>query len=671
MPTVKVDGVELEVPDGATVLQACELAGKEIPRFCYHERLSIAGNCRMCLVEVKPGPPKPQASCALPAAEGQEIRTDTPMVKKAREGVMEFLLINHPLDCPICDQGGECDLQDEAMAYGRGYTRFDENKRAVEDKYMGPIVKTAMTRCIQCTRCVRFAEEVAGKAELGMYFRGEDSEITTYLESALQSELSGNLHDLCPVGALLSKPYSFEARPWELKKVPGIDVMDAVGSNIRMDVRGRQVMRILPRINDDVNEEWISDKARHHVDALVRGRLDRPWIRENGKLRAADWGEALHLFAGKLSEAKTKVAAISGDLVDAETMYAAHALLKQQRGKLFEGRQTGMDYDVSDLATVRFSTPIAEIENADAIFLAGTNLRWEAPLVNTRVRKAFRRGAKIYAVGPETDLGYKVEWMGEDLKTLTNLPKAVVEVFEKAERPVFITGPAVLAAGGQGDAHAAAHSLNVMRDGWKGYNVLHTAASRMAGLMLGYAQPGGLNDIIDAKPKLVLLLGADEVSADAFPKAFKVYVGHHGDKGAAQADLVLPGAAPAEKHGTYVNIEGRVQRSEKAVFAPGDAREDWSIFRAVSDILGKPLKFDNFGQLRAAMVKDVPMLGVDDGVIVDLPFSPTKIEPKGEGAISYPIADYYLTNPICRHSPTMRRCSAELVHGEDIAEAAE
>ena len=671
MPKVSVDGVELEVPQGATVLQACELAGKEIPRFCYHERLSIAGNCRMCLVEVKPGPPKPQASCALPATEGQEIRTDSQMVKTAREGVMEFLLINHPLDCPICDQGGECDLQDEAMAYGRGVSRYDENKRAVEDKYMGPIVKTAMTRCIQCTRCVRFADEVAGTPEMGMYFRGEDSQITTYLEKALTSELSGNLHDLCPVGALLSRPYSYEARPWELKKVPGIDVMDAVGSNIRYEVRGRQVMRVLPRINDDVNEEWISDKARHHVDALVRGRLDRPWIRENGKLRAADWGEALQLFAAKLEDAKSKVAAIAGDLVDAETMYAAKALLKQQRGKLFEGRQTGLDYDVSDLGSVRFSTPLAEIENADAIFLAGTNLRWEAPLVNTRVRKAVRRGAKVYALGPQVDLGYPVEWLGEDLEALAKLPAAVVDAFKAAQKPVFITGPAVLAAGGQGDAQAAAHGLDVMREGWNGYNVVHTAASRMAGLMLGYAHEDGMAGVIAAKPKLVVLLGADEVSIDAFPKAFKVYVGHHGDKGARMADLVLPGAAPAEKHGTYVNVEGRVQRSEKACFAPGDAREDWSIFRAVSDLTGKTLPFDNLHELRAAMVKDASALGLDEGVIADLAFNPPSIAAKGKGAIAYPIGDYYLTNAICRASPTMQRCSAELVHGEDFAEAAE
>jgi NADH-quinone oxidoreductase subunit G len=663
MPKLTVDGVEIEVPQGATVLQACELAGKEIPRFCYHERLSIAGNCRMCLVEVAPGPPKPQASCALPAADGQTIKTDTPMVKKAREGVMEFLLINHPLDCPICDQGGECDLQDQAMAYGRGHSRYDENKRAVDDKYFGPIVKTSMNRCIQCTRCVRFAEEVAGTPTIGMMFRGEDEQITTYLEGAFNSELAGNLVDLCPVGALLSKPYSFEARPWELKKVPGIDVMDAVGTNIRMDVRGRQVMRILPRINDAVNEEWAHDKTRHHVDALVRNRLDRPWVREKGKLREASWGEALEVFARQFKKAGSKVAAIAGDLLDAETMYAAKALLAGAGSKLLEGRQTGLDYDVTSLGAVRFNTPIAELENADAILLVGSNVRWEAPLVNTRLRKAVRRRAKLFAIGPEVDLGYKVEWLGDDLSLLGKLPME----FGDAKKPVMIVGPGALGAGALGAALAA--SSTFIKGDWNGFNVLHTAASRMAGLMLGYAQKGGIADIEKANPELVILLGADEVPAANFSKAFKVYVGHHGDKGAAQADLVLPGAAYAEKHGAYVNIEGRVQRSERAAFAPGDAREDWTIFRALSDLIGKPLPFDRFDQLRAAMIAEVPELGSDG--IIDMPWSPPKLDSKASGPVSYPVKDFYLTNAICRASPTMHRCSEELVQGRQYLEAAE
>lgn len=670
MPKVTVDGQEIEVPAGATVLQACELAGKEIPRFCYHERLSIAGNCRMCLVEVAPGPPKPQASCALPAADNQVIRTDTAMVKKAREGVMEFLLINHPLDCPICDQGGECDLQDQAMSYGRSASRFDENKRSVDDKYMGPVIKTAMTRCIQCTRCVRFAEEVAGTPEIGMLYRGEDAQISAYLERALTSEMSGNLADLCPVGALLQAPQSFEARPWELRKIPSIDVMDAVGSNIRLDMRGPQVMRILPRINEDVNEEWISDKTRHHADALVRNRLDRPWVRENGKLRAATWAEALELFATKLKSAGAKVAAVAGDLLDAETMFAAKKLLEVQGSSLLEGRQTGLDYDVTSLSAVAFNSTLAGIEEADAILLIGTNPRWEAPLVNTRLRKAVRRaGAQVFSVGPMVDLTYAVTDLGDDLSILGKLPKAVTEAFAKAERPAVIVGPGALGAGALGAALALVDSLGLIKGDWNGFNVIHTAASRMAGLMLGFAQAGGIADLEAASPELVLLLGADEVAAERFAGAFKVYVGHHGDKGARMADLVLPGAAYSEKHGTFVNLEGRVQRAEKASFPPGEAREDWTIFRAVSDLTGTPLPFDRFDQLRAAMIAEVPQLGAEG--LIDLPWQAPKLDAKASGTVGLAVKDFYLTNAITRASPTMHRCSAELIHGQTFAEAAE
>ena len=669
MPKVTVDGLEIEVPQGATVLQACELAGKEIPRFCYHERLSIAGNCRMCLVEVAPGPPKPQASCALPAAEGQTIRTDTPMVKKAREGVMEFLLINHPLDCPICDQGGECDLQDQAVAYGRSGSRFEENKRAVDDKYMGPVIKTSMTRCIQCTRCVRFSTEVAGIPEIGMLYRGEDSQITSYLDRAVSGELSGNLADVCPVGALLQKPQSFESRPWELRRVSGIDVMDAVGSNIRLDVRQRQVMRILPRINEDVNEEWISDKTRHHVDALVRGRLDRPWVRERGKLRESSWPEALEIFAARLKKSGSRVAAIAGDLLDAETMYAAKKLLEAQGSKLLEGRQTGLDYDVTSLSAVAFNSTIAAIEKADVMLLVGSNIRWEAPLIATRIRKISRKGGQIFAIGPEIDLGMKVQWLGNDLKLLGKLPKNVTEAFAAAERPALIVGPGALAAGGLGASLALVSSLNLVREGWNGFNVLHTSASRMASLILGYAQQRGLADIENAEPNLVLMLGADEIAADKFKRAFKVYVGHHGDKGARIADLVLPGAAYAEKHGTYVNTEGRVQRGEKAAFPPGEAREDWAILRAVSQLTGATLPFDSFDQLRQQMIAEYPKLGSEG--LIDLAWAPPKLPAKAEGPIVYPIGDFFLTNAICRASPTMQRCSEELVRGVQFREAAE
>ena len=668
MPKVTVDGVELEVPAGATVLQACEMAGKEIPRFCYHERLSIAGNCRMCLVEVKPGPPKPQASCALPAAEGQEIRTDSPMVKKAREGVMEFLLINHPLDCPICDQGGECDLQDQSVAYGRGASRYDENKRAVTEKYMGPLIKTVMTRCIHCTRCVRFSEEIAGVDEIGALYRGEAMQITTYLEKAAAHELSANVIDLCPVGALTSRPYAFEARPWELKKTLSIDVSDAVGSNIRLDSRGREVLRILPRVNDDVNEEWLSDKARYQVDGLTRRRLDRPWIRRDGKLTAATWEEAFAAVA-KVNPGKS-IGVVAGDMVDCETMFAAKALAGALGSKLLEGRQTGLDYDCSNLAAVNFNSTIAGIEDADAVLIVGSQVRWEAPLVNTRLRKAAKRGAKVFVVGPEWDATYAVTNLGNDLAVLDKLPKDAADALKNAQRPAIILGGAALGKGALGPALALAEKYKLVRDGWNGFNVLHMAAARMGGLMLGYAQKGGIADLVKAKPKLLLSLGADEVDYTKFADSIVVYVGHHGDKGAHAADIILPAAAFSEKAGTYVNTEGRVQFAEQAVFAPGDAREDWTILRALADALGVSVGFDSFAELRAAMIKAVPALGAEG--LVAYGALPKADKAKAAGAIeAYPIKDFYLTNPIARASETMQRCSAELLHGEHFAEAAE
>lgn len=668
MPKVTVDGVELEVPAGATVLQACEMAGKEIPRFCYHERLSIAGNCRMCLVEVKPGPPKPQASCALPAAEGQEIRTDSPMVKKAREGVMEFLLINHPLDCPICDQGGECDLQDQSVAYGRGASRYDENKRAVTEKYMGPLIKTVMTRCIHCTRCVRFSEEIAGVDEIGALYRGETMQITTYLEKAAAHELSANVIDLCPVGALTSRPYAFEARPWELKKTLSIDVSDAVGSNIRLDSRGREVLRILPRVNDDVNEEWLSDKARYQVDGLTRRRLDRPWIRRDGKLTAATWEEAFAAVA-KVNPGKS-IGVVAGDMVDCETMFAAKALAGALGSKLLEGRQTGLDYDCSNLAAVNFNSTIAGIEDADAVLIVGSQVRWEAPLVNTRLRKAAKRGAKVFVVGPEWDATYAVTNLGNDLAVLDKLPKDAADALKNAQRPAIILGGAALGKGALGPALALAEKYKLVRDGWNGFNVLHMAAARMGGLMLGYAQKGGIADLIKAKPKLLLSLGADEVDYTKFADSIVVYVGHHGDKGAHAADIILPAAAFSEKAGTYVNTEGRVQFAEQAVFAPGDAREDWTILRALADALGVSVGFDSFAELRATMIKAVPALGAEG--LAAYGALPKADKAKAAGAIeAYPIKDFYLTNPIARASETMQRCSAELLHGEHFAEAAE
>ena len=669
MPKVTVDGQEIDAPDGATVLQACELAGKEIPRFCYHERLSIAGNCRMCLVEVKPGPPKPQASCALPATEGQEIRTDTPMVKTAREGVMEFLLINHPLDCPICDQGGECDLQDQSVAYGRGGSRYEENKRAVTEKYMGPLIKTVMTRCIHCTRCVRFSEEIAGVDEIGAVGRGEDMQITTYLEQAAEHELSANVIDLCPVGALTSRPYAFEARPWELKKTLSIDVSDAIGANIRLDSRGREVMRALPRINDDVNEEWISDKARYQVDGLSRRRLDKVFMRTRGGLKPATWDEAFEAIA-KAKPGKD-IAAIAGDMVDCETMFAAKALLKASGSSLLEGRQTGMDYDVSNLAAVNFNSTLAGIETADAILIAGSHIRWEAPLVNVRIRKAVKRGAKVFVIGAFWDTTYPAVFLGDELSSLGELPEAVAEIFSSAERPAVIMGGAALAHGALGAGLAFAEQFNLVREGWNGFNVLHFSAARMGGLMLGFAQKGGMKDIVMAKPKVVISLGADEMDFEPFADALKVYVGHHGDKGAHAADIILPGASYAEKDGTYVNTEGRVQFAEKAVFAPGDAREDWTILRALADALGVSVRFDSFAELQAAMIAEVPALG-EEGLADFGAMPKASAKARAEGTISaYPIKDFYLTNAIARASAVMQQCSAELLGGGELAEAAE
>ena len=671
MPKVTVDGIELEVPQGATVLQACELAGKEIPRFCYHERLSIAGNCRMCLVEVAPGPPKPQASCALPAAEGQVIKTDSEMVKKAREGVMEFLLINHPLDCPICDQGGECDLQDQAVAYGRGRSRYDENKRAVTEKYMGPLIKTIMTRCIHCTRCVRFSEEVAGVDEIGALFRGENMQITTYLENAASHEMSANVIDLCPVGALTSRPYAFEARPWELKKTLSIDVSDACGANIRIDSRGTELMRVLPRVNDDVNEEWISDKARYQIDGLSRRRLDQPWLRVDGKLQAATWAEAFAAI-GKINPGKS-VAVVAGDLVDCETMFAAKALAGALGSDLLEGRQTGLDYDCSNLAAVNFNSGLAGIEEADAILIVGSNVRWEAPLVQSRLRKAARRGAKVFVVGPEWETTYPATFLGTDLAVIDKLPAEADAAFKAAERPALILGGAGLGKGALSACLALATKYKLVRDGWNGFNVLHMAAARMGGLMLGYAQKGGIADLVAAKPKMLISLGADEVDYTKFACSMIVYIGHHGDKGAHAADVILPAAAYSEKPGTYVNTEGRVQWADKAVFAPGDAREDWTILRAMADALGVSVGFDSYDALRGAMAKAVPALGregmADYGA---LPVVRSGSKAGAKGSIeAYPIKDFYLTNPIARASVTMQRCSAELLHGEVFAEAAE
>jgi NADH-quinone oxidoreductase subunit G len=671
MPVAKVNGVETEFEPGMTVLQVAERAGHEIPRFCYHERLSIAGNCRMCLVEVKPGPPKPQASCALPAAEGQEIFTDTPMVKKAREGVMEFLLINHPLDCPICDQGGECDLQDQAMGYGRDGSRYAENKRAVEEKNMGPTIKTFMTRCIQCTRCVRFVTEVAGVPDIGMISRGEDAEITTYLEKAVDSELSGNVNDLCPVGALTHRPWQYHYRPWELKKTESIDVMDALGSNIRVDARGAEVMRVLPRVNEGVNEEWLSDISRYAVDGLQRQRLDRPYVRENGKLRAASWEEALGVVAAKIKAAKPeKIGVIAGDLQDAESMKAALDLFRALGSANTDCRQDGAALGQGPREGWLFNSGLQGIENADAILIVGANPRTEAPLLNTRLRKAWLTGkTQVGVIGEQVNLTFDYSWLGAGSKTLAKLPKAAMDFLTRAERPAIIvgagaltgeTGPAVLNALG-----ALARKVGVVAEGWNGFNVLHTAASRVAGLDMGFVPgEGGLTTAqMAARGALdvLFLLGADEIELSK-SKAFRVYLGSHGDRGAHGADVILPGAAYTEKPGLYVNTEGRVQMAERAVFPKGQAKEDWAVLRALSAMVGQTLPYDTLDALRAKLMADHPTFGRIDYLPAPASFDVGSLGKKsdlGDVAFHSAVRDPYLNNPIARASVTMAELSAQ------------
>jgi NADH-quinone oxidoreductase subunit G len=692
MANIKIDGQLIEVPEYFNLMQAAEAAGAEIPRFCYHERLSVAGNCRMCLVEVKGGPPKPQASCAMsvkdlrpgPNGEPPEVYTNTPMVKKAREGVMEFLLINHPLDCPICDQGGECDLQDQAMAYGVDSSRYHDNKRAVEDKYMGPLVKTSMNRCIHCTRCVRFITEVGGISELGLIGRGEDAEITPYLERALSSELQGNIIDLCPVGALTSKPYAFTARPWELNKTESIDVMDAVGSNIRVDSRGREVMRILPRVNDDINEEWISDKTRFAWDGLKSQRLDRPYVRKGGKLLPASWGEAFAAVAKavKASAGGNRIGAIAGDLASVEDMYALKSLMTALGSGMTDCRppMSGIDPGLPRAAYI-FNPTIAGIEEADAILIVGANPRFEASVLNARIRKTWRaKGIPVGLIGAAADLTYPCNYLGEGIDTLAELAAgngAFADILGKAERPLIIVGEGAVSHAELGkqagrDVLALAAKLATgasVAEGWNGFALLHNAASRVGGLDIGFVpHAGGVcsADQIGLAGKgeldMLFLLGADEYDMTALGKAFVVYVGTHGDAGAHRADVILPAATYTEKSATYVNTEGRVQVAERAVFPPGDAKEDWAIFRALSAVLGAPLPFNSLTQLRAALYAEFPHLARVDEIaagdfadIRKLAGAPIKTK---KARFTSPVADFYLTNPIARASAVMGECAA-------------
>ncbi|MFC0283493.1 NADH-quinone oxidoreductase subunit NuoG [Camelimonas abortus] len=692
MPKLIVDGKEIEVPAEYTLLQACEAAGAEIPRFCYHERLSIAGNCRMCLVEVQGGPPKPVASCAMgvrdlrpgPNGEPPVVFTRSPMVKKAREGVMEFLLVNHPLDCPICDQGGECDLQDQAMAYGVDTSRFHENKRAVEDKYIGPLVRTSMNRCIHCTRCVRFTSEVAGVGDLGAIGRGEDMEITTYLEHAMGSELQGNVIDLCPVGALTSKPYQFRARPWELVKTESVDVMDAVGSAIRIDTRGREVMRILPVVNEDVNEEWISDKTRFVWDGLRTQRLDRPYVREDGRLRPASWSEAFAVIAGRLKGVDgRRVGAIAGDLCAVEEMFALRQLMQALGSPNIDCRQDGARLNPAfGRGSYLFNATIAGIEDADAILIIGSNPRREAAVLNARIRKRWlQTGLRVAYVGEPMQLTCPAEQLGAGAQTLVELANGAhpfVEVLRQAQRPLIIVGQGALARRDGAAVFAAATRLAVdvgaIGDDWNGLSVLHAAAARVGGLDVGFVPgEGGLSAWEMVAPgalDVLYLLGADEI--EAAPGAFVIYQGSHGDRGAHRADVVLPGAAYPEKSGIYVNTEGRAQLADRASFPPGEAREDWAIIRALSEALGARLPYDNLGQLRAALYAEVPHMA-EHGVVtpgaLDLPAIAAAIGQMDPAPFASTVTDFYLTNPIARASAVMAECSA-LARGA-VAQAAE
>ena len=673
MPKLIINGVEVEVPQGSTVLQACEAAGAEVPRFCYHDRLSIAGNCRMCLVEVEKSP-KPVASCAMPASEGMVVKTNTPQVQRAREGVMEFLLINHPLDCPICDQGGECDLQDQAMAYGRPGSRFEDPKRAVKDKDIGPLVKTIMTRCIHCTRCIRFGEEVAGVEVLGLTGRGEHMEVGPYVEAVVNTELSGNIIDLCPVGALTSKPYEFHARSWELVKTESIDVLDAVGANIRIDTRGAEVMRILPRLNEDVNEEWLADKSRFACDGLKKRRLDRCFVRHNGKLEPASWDEAFNAIAARLRGVPgNRMAALAGDLADVEAMLLLKELMVELGSTHFDCRQDGAKLDTSNRAAYLFNTTIGGIERADACLLIGTNPRWEAPLVNARLRKRWRRGGfSIGLIGEPRDLTYKYSHLGAVPQTLTELASGrhtFAETLKGAKAPMLVLGQGALARLDGAQILAAARQLaldlGLVREGWNGFNVLHSAAARVGGLDLGFVPGVGGRDVAgilegaqSGAIEVVYLLGADEIDTSRLGKAFVIYQGHHGDSGAKRADVVLPGAAYTEKSATYVNLEGRPQRTFRAIHPLGEAREDWKILRALSEALGRKLPYDTLEAVRERLGQTAPSFRVIGHVEPSAFGHFGTSGALGSDPFKSGITNYYMTDPISRASPTMAECVA-------------
>ena len=656
MPKVTVDGIEVEVETGSTVLQACEAAGKEIPRFCYHERLSIAGNCRMCLVEMEKSP-KPVASCAMPVMDGQVIKTNTPMVKKAREGVMEFLLINHPLDCPICDQGGECDLQDQAFNYGGGRSRYELNKRSVDQKYMGPLIKTHMNRCIHCTRCVRFSEEVAGVSEIGAINRGENMEITTFLENTIESEMSGNVIDLCPVGALTSKPYSYEARPWELNKVETIDVMDAVGSNIRMDSKGWEVKRVLPRINDEINEEWISDKTRYACDGLSNNRIDAPYIKKNGEFKEVSWKETLSFINQNLENKKT-FGGLVGQFVDLETSYAFKKLFKNVfNSELVDFRQKDILFDTSNTFNFKFNTTISKVDESDFILLVGANPRLEATIISSRIRKAVKSGCKVFSIGDPGDQHYKLKVIGNNISILDDLVFGNIsesKLLKEAKNPVIIIGESVLKSEISKNVISSVQTLLKDINKLDGFNILHQSASNVGSLILGL-QTENLQKVYDAD--VLYLLNADEVNIDKKNNQFIIYQGSHGGENSKIADVILPGAAYSEKNGSFVNLEGRVQRSYKASYPPGFAKEDFEIFNDISKSKGSNYSYGSFESLREEMINEHKLLGIYDKIQLSN-IKNLKIERhiKKDHLIQINNIDYYQTNIVARSSQTMNDC---------------
>ena len=663
MPKIIVNNKEVEFEEDMTILQACELAGAEIPRFCYHERLSIAGNCRMCLVEMEKSP-KPIASCAMPAADGMKIKTNTSFVDKARKGVMEFLLANHPLDCPVCDQGGECDLQDQSLFYGLDNSRYTENKRQVKEKYMGPLIKTIMTRCIHCTRCIRFATEVAGIPELGAIGRGEDMQITTYLEKSMESELSANVIDLCPVGALTSKPYAFEARPWDLKKTETIDVMDAVGSNIRVDTYGWEVKRILPRENENINEEWISDKTRYACDGLLKQRLDTPYIRENGKLEKSSWNKALKLLINKLKSFNpSEVAGLVGDLADLEMIYSFKYFFEKCIGSTnFECRQDRIYINPQERMNYIFNSSINGIEDSDFILLVGTNPRLEATILNARIRKAYvKNKSKIYSIGDPGDLTYPYQNIGSNTSVIREIESGAHEIcgkIKKSKKPIVIIGESAL-RGETGQyvfetLKSFLSNNNFIRKDWNALNILTQQASRVGAIDLGFYSItekenfSFFNKLDNYDFKFIYLLGADNINFAKKDK-FVVYQGSHGDKGAEIADIILPGAAYTEKNGLFINLEGKLQNAYKASYPPGDAREDWIIFKDLANMIKKPLEYNNVNQLRESINKQIQ-------IKINSDFNKTNIIDFVEGKISVEPIDYYYTNSIARSSKVMSEC---------------